>query len=45
MNDVTQFDLGTVLPKNFHESKQFKELRVNLETSKKSYFLTGKAGV
>ena len=25
MNDVTQFDLGTVLPKNFYESKQFKE--------------------
>ena len=44
MNDVTQFDLGTVLPKNFYESKQFKELRVNLETSKNSYFLTGKAG-
>ena len=44
MNDVTQFDLGTVLPKNFYESKKFKELRVNLETSKKSYFLTGKAG-
>ena len=44
MNYVTQFDLGTVLPKNFYESKQFKQLRLNLETSKQSYFLTGKAG-
>tara|TARA_A100001015_G_scaffold83535_1_gene92749 strand:- start:109 stop:1416 length:1308 start_codon:yes stop_codon:yes gene_type:complete len=44
MNYVTQFDLGTVLPKNFYESKQFKELRSNLESSKQSYFLTGKAG-
>ena len=44
MNYVTQFDLGTVLPKNFYESKQFKQLRSNLENSKKSYFLTGKAG-
>ena len=44
MNYVTQFDLGTVLPKNFYESKQFKELRSNLENSKQSYFLTGKAG-
>jgi hypothetical protein len=44
MNYVTQFDLGTVLPKNFYESKQFKQLQLNLETSKQSYFLTGKAG-
>ena len=44
MNYVTQFDLGTVLPKNFYESKQFKQLRSSLESSKQSYFLTGKAG-
>jgi len=44
MNYVTQFDLGTELPKNFYESKQFKQLRLNLENSKQSYFLTGKAG-
>ena len=44
MNYVAQFDLGTVLPKNFYESKQFKQLRSNLESSKQSYFLTGKAG-
>ena len=44
MNYVAQFDLGTVLPKNFYESKQFKQLRSNLENSKQSYFLTGKAG-
>ena len=44
MNSLTQFDLGTVLPKNFYESKKFKQLRSNLETSKQSYFLTGKAG-
>lgn len=44
MNYVTQFDLGTVLPKNFYESKQFKQLRGNLENSKQSYFLTGRAG-
>ena len=44
MNFVTQFDLGTVLPKNFYESKQFMQLRSNLECSKQSYFLTGKAG-
>jgi len=44
MNYVAQFDLGTVLPKNFYESKQFKQLRSNLENSKESYFLTGKAG-
>ena len=44
MNNVTQFDLGTELPKNFYESKQFKELRNNLENTNQSYFLTGKAG-
>ena len=44
MNYVAQFDLGTVLPKNFYESKQFKLLRSNLENSKQSYFLTGNAG-
>ena len=44
MNYVTQFDLGTELPKNFYESKQFKQLRNNLETARQSYFLTGKAG-
>ena len=31
MNYVAQFDLGTELPKNFYESKQFKQLRNNLE--------------
>ena len=44
MSYVTQFDLGTELPKNFYESKNFKELRLNLENSNQSYFLTGKAG-
>ena len=44
MNYVTQFDLGTELPKNFYESKKFKQLRDNLETARQSYFLTGKAG-
>ena len=41
MNSVTQFDLGTEIPKNFYESKQFKQLRQNLEDTKQSYFLTG----
>ena len=44
MNDLPQFDVGTVLPKNFYESKQFKQLRSSLEKSNQSYFLTGKAG-
>ena len=44
MNYVAQFDLGTELPKNFYESKLFKQLRNNLENSRQSYFLTGKAG-
>ena len=44
MNSVTQFDLGTEIPKNFYESKKFKQLRQNLEDTKQSYFLTGKAG-
>ncbi len=44
MNDLSQFDVGTVLPKNFYESKQFKQLRSSLEKSNQSYFLTGKAG-
>ena len=44
MNSVTQFDLGTEIPKNFYESKKFKQLRQNLENTKQSYFLTGKAG-
>lgn len=44
MNSVTQFDLGTEIPKNFYESKKFIQLRENLEKTKQSYFLTGKAG-
>jgi len=44
MNYVTQFDLGTEIPKNFYESKKFKQLRENLENTKQSYFLTGRAG-
>jgi len=44
MNYVTQFDLGTEIPKNFYESKKFKQLRENLENTNQSYFLTGRAG-
>ena len=44
MNSVTQFDLGTEIPKNFYESKKFIKLREKLEKTKQSYFLTGKAG-
>ena len=44
MNYITKFDLETELPKNFYLSKQIKDLYSNLETTRGSVLLSGKAG-
>ena len=44
MNYITKFDLETELPKNFYLSKQIKDLYSNLENTRGSVLLSGKAG-
>ena len=44
MNYVTRFDSSTELPKNFYLSRQIKETFRDIENTKDSIFLSGRAG-